>query len=56
MDFVTGLPVSNSNTVILTTVDQFSKMAHFIPLSKLPSTKDTAQLENSHIPDPRVTH
>lgn len=28
--------------VILTVVDHFSKVAHFIPLSKLPSSKETA--------------
>ena len=49
LDFVTGLPSSGGNTVILTVVDRFSKMAHFIPLSKLPSAKETAQLVLLHI-------
>lgn len=42
MDFVTALPFFNSYTVILTMVDCFSKMSHFVPLPKLPSTKETA--------------
>ncbi|KAK2898059.1 hypothetical protein Q8A73_014439 [Channa argus] len=44
LDFVTGLPPSQGNTTILTVVDRFSKMAHFIPLSKLPSAKETAKV------------
>ena len=43
LDFVTGLPPSEGKTVILTVVDRFSKMAHFIPLPKLPSARETAQ-------------
>lgn len=31
-------------TVILTIVDHFSNMAHFVPLPKLPSAKETAQV------------
>ncbi len=37
LDFVTALLPSQGNTVVLTVVDRFSKAAHFIPLSKLPS-------------------
>lgn len=36
-------------TVILTVVDRFSKMAHFISLPKLPSAKETAQAVQQHI-------
>ena len=43
MDFVMGLPVSKGNTTVLTVVDRFSKMAHFIALPKLPSAKETAE-------------
>ena len=44
LDFVTGLPTSKGHTAILTVVDHFSQMVHFIPLSKLPSAKETAEL------------
>uniref|UniRef100_A0AAQ5X1C9 Integrase catalytic domain-containing protein n=1 Tax=Amphiprion ocellaris TaxID=80972 RepID=A0AAQ5X1C9_AMPOC len=43
VDFVTGLPVSQGNSVILTIVDRFSKAAHFVPLPKLPTAKETAE-------------
>lgn len=33
LDFITGLPLSQGNTVILTIVDRFSKSAHFIALA-----------------------
>uniref|UniRef100_A0A8C1PUC8 Gypsy retrotransposon integrase-like protein 1 n=1 Tax=Cyprinus carpio TaxID=7962 RepID=A0A8C1PUC8_CYPCA len=49
LDFITGLPPSAGNTVILTVVDRFSKAAHFIPLAKLPSAKETAQIMVSHV-------
>lgn len=48
-NFVTGLPISAGNTVILTVVDRFSKAAHFIPLPKLPSAKETAQIMVDHV-------
>ena len=44
LDFVTGLPNSHGNTVILTVVDRFSKSVHFIPLAKLPSSMETVRL------------
>ena len=43
MDFITGLPVSQGNTTVLTVVDRFSKMVKFIALPKLPSAKETAE-------------
>ena len=49
LDFVTGLPPSDGNTTILTVVDRFSKSAHFIPLPKLPSAKETAELMLQHV-------
>ncbi len=49
LDFVTGLPLSAGNTVILTVVDHFSKAAHFIPLPKLPSAHETAQVMVDHV-------
>ncbi|KAI3365736.1 hypothetical protein L3Q82_000693 [Scortum barcoo] len=49
LDFVTGLPPSHGHTAILTVVDRFSKMAHFVPLPKLPSAKETAELMLTHV-------
>uniref|UniRef100_A0A8C5CEZ5 Gypsy retrotransposon integrase-like protein 1 n=1 Tax=Gadus morhua TaxID=8049 RepID=A0A8C5CEZ5_GADMO len=49
LDFVTGLPASKGHTVVLTLVDRFSKRAHFIPLTKLPSARETADLLLHHI-------
>ncbi len=49
LDFVTALPPSQGNTVVLTVVDRFSKAAHFIPLPKLPSAKETAVTIVDHV-------
>ncbi|XP_029292890.1 uncharacterized protein LOC115011797 [Cottoperca gobio] len=49
MDFVTGLPISEGQSTILTVVDRFSKMAHFIALPKLPSAKETAEVLLSQV-------
>ncbi len=49
LDFVFGLPSLKGNTVILTVVDRFSKAVHFIPLPKLPSARETAQLMVDHV-------
>ena len=49
LDFVTGLPPSHGHTTILTVVDRFSKLAHFVPLPKLPSAKETAELVLQHV-------
>lgn len=49
MDFVTNLPPSDGNTAIVTVVDSFSKMAHFMPLPKLPSAKETARWVLLHV-------
>lgn len=49
LDFVTGLPVSGGMTTILTVVDRFSKACHLIPLKKLPSALQTAQLLVKHV-------
>lgn len=46
LDFVTGLPLSGGFTTIL---DGFSKMAHFVPLPKLPSPMETAELVLWHV-------
>ncbi|KAL0168962.1 hypothetical protein M9458_037184, partial [Cirrhinus mrigala] len=44
IDFVTDLPPSNGYTTILSVVDQFSKACRFIPLPKLPSALETAEV------------
>ena len=49
VDFVTGLPVSQGNTTVLTVVDRFSKMARFIALPKLPSAKETAEIMMNNV-------
>ena len=49
LDFVTGLPASDGNTVILTVVDRFSKTAHLIPLPKIPTAKETAEVMLLHV-------
>ena len=49
LDFVTGLPTSNHNTTILTIIDRFSKAFLFIPLTKVPSASETAQLLITHV-------
>uniref|UniRef100_A0A3B3HPV2 Gypsy retrotransposon integrase-like protein 1 n=1 Tax=Oryzias latipes TaxID=8090 RepID=A0A3B3HPV2_ORYLA len=44
LDFVTGLPPSQGNTVILTVIDRFSKAVQFIPLPKLPTATEMADV------------
>lgn len=43
LDFIIGLPPSIGHTIIFTVVARLSKMAHFIPLLKLPSIKEFAK-------------
>lgn len=49
LDFVSGLPESRGFTSILTIVDRFSKSCHLVPLRRLPSAIDTAQLLVKHV-------
>lgn len=49
LDFITGLPVSEGNSVIMVVVDRFSKAAHFVALPKLPSARETAFLVVDHV-------
>ncbi|KAI2654876.1 Transposon Tf2-6 polyprotein [Labeo rohita] len=44
IDFITDLPASNHYTTILTIVDRFSKACRLIPLTKLPTAWDTAEI------------
>lgn len=50
LDFITGLPPSDGNTItIVTIVDRFPKAVHFVPLAKLPTASETAQLLVQHV-------
>lgn len=49
MDFVTGLPESDGNMIILPIINHFSKMANLVALPKLPSTRETADLVLQHV-------
>ncbi|XP_034021226.1 uncharacterized protein LOC117505798 [Thalassophryne amazonica] len=48
MDFVTAPPL-RGNTVIPTVVDRLSKMCHFVPLPRLPSPKEIAEIMLTHV-------
>lgn len=49
IDFATGQPDSEGHKTILTVFDRFSEMVHFIPLTKLPSSKETAEIMLNHV-------
>lgn len=49
MDFVIGFPPSQCKTTIQVIVDQFSKACRFIPLPKLPSDKEMAEIVIEHV-------
>lgn len=49
VDFVSGLPPSEGNFVILTIVDHFSKCVHWVPLPNLPSALETTNHLDSHV-------
>ncbi|KAI4886523.1 hypothetical protein NFI96_034119 [Prochilodus magdalenae] len=49
LDFITGLPVSQGNTVILVLVDQFSKACELVALPGLPSARQTTELLMQHV-------
>ena len=44
LDFVEGLPLSGTFSVILVVVDKFSKFAHFIPLKHPYSAASVARV------------
>jgi hypothetical protein len=44
LDFITDLPPSEVFDVILTMVDRFTKMAHFIPCTKTTNSEETANM------------
>uniref|UniRef100_A0A3B3ICW3 Gypsy retrotransposon integrase-like protein 1 n=1 Tax=Oryzias latipes TaxID=8090 RepID=A0A3B3ICW3_ORYLA len=49
LDFVTGLPPSQGNTVVLTVIDRFSKFVLFIPLPQLPTATETTEILVQHV-------
>ncbi len=49
VDFVTDLPASDGNTGILVVVDRFSKSCRLIPLKRLPTAMETAELMFNHM-------
>ncbi len=49
IDFISDLPNSQGNTTRLTIVDRFSKTCHLIPLPKLPTSFETAELLCNHV-------
>lgn len=49
MDFASGLPVSKGKTAVMTIIDRFLKMVHFIALPKLPSAQEMARLVIDHV-------
>lgn len=49
LDFASGLTVSDGHTAVLTIVDRFYKMVHFVPMPKLPSAKKTAEVILQHV-------
>ena len=44
MDFITDLPLVGGYDTVLVIVDRFSKMAHFVPCSKIISGEETVDL------------
>jgi protoheme ferro-lyase len=44
LDFITDLPLSKGYDAILTVVDRFTKMAHFLPCVKTFTSKDTTNM------------
>lgn len=45
LDFISGLPPSGGNSLILTVVDLFTKAVHLVPLSKQPKRSWTTSSE-----------
>lgn len=49
LDFITGVPSLEGNTVILTIMDRFSKSVYYVALPELPSALKTTELFVSHV-------
>jgi hypothetical protein len=49
MDFMVSLPPSRGFDAIMVVVDQFSKMAHFIPTKESATAQETERLFFTHV-------
>lgn len=49
LNFTVELPVSNGHTVVLTVVNELTKMVHFVPTAHLPSAEEMAQFLVTHV-------
>ncbi len=49
MDFMVSLPPSRGFDAIMVVVDQFSKMAHFIPINESAITQEMERLFFTHM-------
>jgi hypothetical protein len=49
MDFMVSLPPSRGFDVIMVVVDQFSKMAHFIPTKEIATAQEMGRLFFTHV-------
>jgi hypothetical protein len=49
LDFIKGLPKSNHHNTILVVIDKFSKYAHFLPLARLFTALQVAQVYFNHV-------
>jgi hypothetical protein len=49
MDFMVNLPPSRGFDVIMVVVDQFNKMAHFIPTKESVNAQETRRLFSTHM-------
>ncbi len=49
MDFMVSLPPSRGFDAIMVVVDQFNKMAHFIPTKDEATTQETGMLFFTHV-------
>jgi hypothetical protein len=49
MDFMVSLPPSKGFDVIMVVVDQFNKMAHFIPTKENATAQETGWLFFTHV-------
>jgi hypothetical protein len=49
MDFMVSLPPSKGFDAIMVVVDQFNKMAHFIPTKENATTQETGRLFFTHM-------